>query len=256
MAEVGIKIGIAPPSILGVSTIRVVVGTTISITKAMLMTSLPEYYHVDDLSIGSIEIVGGSIGGLTQTNTTDTIAVFTRTGVRIYRNSADNILNGVVSSSIINANNFRVLGHRIGQTLVKYKATAITNANDESPYTTSIQGTILILVVSAINQPPSAIGDSIVNCPYLGSVLIDATKFINGYEDPENDPPFQVRFNTVPPRGQSYLNGVLLTNGYVTTLANIQENPVVYISDETTTNNSIEDIIFSISDVGSGQFTT
>lgn len=256
MAVVSVKIGIAPPTILGVTTLNMVLGSTHTISKAILMNSVPAYYHVESLPMGGIEIIGGMQSALTQTNTAETVVYITNGTPRVYRNvSNGNVINGVVTNATMNGGSLKVIAHKLGSTYIKYKAKAV-DGSLESEYGLSMQGTLNLNVVPANNQPPSAISGSTVQCPYLGSVAIDASKFVNGYIDPEGDPPYQVRFDTIPPQGKSYLNGELLTSGFITTYANIQNNPVIFVSDATTTNNSTVNIHFSISDVGSGQFKT
>lgn len=260
MATGRIKIGVLPPEILGTTIITIPLGSTVTITKANLMNSVLPYYQQQNFLIGSVKIVGHNNSYkvlLSQTNQIETIAIITNNGSRVFKTSdVSAITNPIINNTALNSNLFRVQGLKLGSSYITYTATAINNNGVESELST-MQGKIIINVVPVTNNPPSNIDDFEVNCPYLGSVSIDASAFTQGYSDPEGDPQKEVRFDVITPNGILLLNGVpLTTNGYITTLENLQQSSMIYISNSSTPNGSIQEIQFSVSDFGSGQFTS
>lgn len=260
MAIGRIKIGVLPPEILGTTIITVPLGSTVTITKANLMSSILPYYQEQNYPIGSVKIVGHNNSFqllLSQTTVVSTtIAVLTNNSNRIYKTSSTSTISNATITSANMVSNFKVQGVKLGSSYINYTATAINPSNTESEFST-IQGKIIINVVPVVNNPPSNIDDFEVDCPYLGSVSIDAEAFTQGYADPEGDPQKEVRFDVITPNGILLLNGIpLTTNGYITTLENLQQSSMIYISNSSTPNGSIQEIQFSVSDFGSGQFTS
>lgn len=252
-----IKTGVEPPETLGNVTITVKVGETKTISASSLMSSIPPYSHIQDLPIGSITVVG-HIGAytelLTNSNTTSTLGYFTNNGNRIALMPNSTPTNAVLSNSTLSGGNFKVVGVKVGQSAITYKATAISGTQ-ESVYSEVI-GKITIKVIPNLpNQKPTNCNDSIVNLPISGGV-IEASKFIEGYSDPEGDAPHQVRFDTVPTQGLSLVGGTPITVGMITTLQTLQEVGVTYIPEETQTAGSQVELKWSISDVGSQEFYT
>lgn len=258
MAEILINIGISPPSMLGVTVVNVHVGDTVTITKQMLQSSTPPYIQEENLPIGNIEIVGHNDDYrrlLSPSNNSTVRARFTNNGSYISKanQSTTIIANRTVTSATLAGGGFKVTGVAVGSYYITYKATSILSST-LSEYST-ITGKILVNVTVPTNNPPSNIDDTQVNCPYLGTILLNYELFTTGYSDPENDDPYKVKFINLP-QGITMFMGQQVVNGQEALINDLQNYPLVYISTTATTNGSSETLDFGISDVGSQQFTT
>lgn len=255
-----LNIGIAPPEILGECIVTVPLGTTVRITKTMLMNSIPEYYQINDYPIGSIRIVGHNNTPTTllaQTNQSDTIAYFRRLTTRIYKNSSGAIVAGEISSAQLDqSTGFRVTGVQIGSSYVTYVATA-EYEGEESEFTTTITGRIRVNVVPNNNQPPNACDDFTINIPLYSATVINSDMLLNGYNDPDGDPASRIRIDGVPVEGMLLINGIQAEVGDIISISQIQQGALVYVPDSTVQSIGDSEIMrYSVSDTGTEQFYT
>lgn len=256
------NIGIAPPSVLGECIIVVPLASTVNITRATLMNSLPMYTQVTGYPIGSIKIVGYDTSSptklLAQTNQTNTVGVMYTTGTstgRMYV-SGQNIINGTISMQNLTDNKFNVYGRAIGTSFLTYTATAaLPDFSQEGEYATNVTGTIRIEVVPTANQKPSYVADYVTNVALGSSIILDSSFFLQNYTDPENDPASKVRFDIIPPFGMTLLNGNQVTPGTIVPVQLLSTGVLVYVTDINTQQVGDSAILyFSVSDVGSQQF--
>lgn len=254
MAQLKIQVSVLPPTLLGTTQIYVPLGTTIPITKAMLMNSIPPYFQEQDLPMGGLQVHSRIDVPFTEVlansnQATTKVALFKNT-TRIYvaNQSSLFVMGGTFSNAEMNANYFKVTGVALGTTKVDYIAKAVSTSNQESVYS-SIKGTIVFTVIpNTPNQMPSAIGNSSITCPVGGSVLLDYNLFTTGYADPENDVPYKVKFSGLPAMGKVLFMGQEVVNGQELELSLVQSNPLVYIA-ENAPLGSMQVVNFGVSDV-------
>lgn len=120
-------------------------------------------------------------------------------------------------------------------------------------------GTFTINTAAYINLPPSTVGDFTLAAPNRVTSILTAAMFTTGttpaYADPEGDAPKEVRINTLPTTGELKLNGTLVTAGQIIPIADITSGYLGYSAPDQNAVNSVT-FTFSVSDTGSGQFTT
>ncbi len=133
------------------------------------------------------------------------------------------------------------------------------NVGDIEQLIENNMGLFTINSAAYVNQAPSEVGDYTLNVDNRDTTILTLAMFTSAttpvYSDPEGDAPSNVRIDTLPADGTLYLNGVAVTAGQVIPVADINNNLLTYESpnqdalDQDTFN-------FSVSDAGSGQFTS
>lgn len=249
-----------PPERIGDVRVRVVVGQTVNITRALLLNSNPSYVHEFDRPISGIKVLGPGINvnNILRPSGTATIATLTNNGqVMRYVNNA--VQNGTVDKPIIDASLFKVKGNAIGSDYVEYTASAFNNTENITSDYTNESAKLFIDVVSATNLPPSAVGNNTIECPIGVLVPLNINVFTTDttpvYRDPENDAPLKV----ITPRIQG--PAIVTYNG-----EQIQNNQEFFATDLTlgqlksfyppgTPEGTITTITFDVADVGSGQYS-
>ena len=120
-------------------------------------------------------------------------------------------------------------------------------------------GKITIEVASAVNQPPSEVGDNSFTLNHGQSKIFNVAAFttetIPPYADPEGDPAAKIKILTLPANGTLKFNGTNVIVNQVITVAEISAGYLVYVPDvaiETLQNLFFN---FSVADSGSGLFT-
>lgn len=253
-----LNIGIAPPEILGECIVTVPIGTTVSITKAMLMSSIPEYHQVNGYPIGSITIVGHNNTPTTllaHTNQPDTIAYFRRVTTRIHKNSSGHVVNGIIPSPTLNqSTGLNVTGVQVGSSYVTYVATA-EYSGEESEYS-AITGRIRINVVPLTCGTTTA-NDFNVSIPLYSATVITTDMILTGYSNTANQPASEVRIDDIPPLGLLLVNGVPAQINDIITIEQIGLGSLVYIPDPLVQNIGDSAILrYSIKDVCNTNFYT
>jgi len=109
-----------------------------------------------------------------------------------------------------------------------------------------------------VNQAPSEVGDYELSVNNRAQTVLTANMFTSdttpAYTDPENDPADAIRVDSLPADGSLELNGNPVSVGDVISIADINNNLLVYLSP----NQDIADtdtFNFSVRDTGSMQFT-
>lgn len=134
---------------------------------------------------------------------------------------------------------------------------ADTGSNSLSGLT---DGIVQINVADAINLPPDVVGNKTLNAIYGASVIFTGSNFTSGtspaYNDPEGDAPYKVKILDLPADGTLKFNGVDVIANQEMTVAQIDAGYLIYIPDLGITTPQSLTFNFSVSDVGSEQFTT
>ncbi len=121
--------------------------------------------------------------------------------------------------------------------------------------------TFTINIQVPINLPPSVVGNFVLNVTTeVESYILTSAMFTTGttppYEDPENDPPFKVRFDTLPTNGVVVFDGIPIVEGLEVLISDIEAEKLVYFTDPLLEQDTTIDFQFSVSDTGSEQFTS
>lgn len=147
-------------------------------------------------------------------------------GIAYFDTLGKYVENALSSNASIKNGQFKVIGAGIGRDYITYKATAINpNNNKESVYTTK-EGVIWINVISAVNQPPSSVGDNTILFTIGTPIVFTEAMFTTGttppYSDPEGDPAYSLKVLTLPTTGILTLFGVPVQVGDVILFSDIR----------------------------------
>lgn len=267
MAELQLKSeGVLPPTSLGTIILTVAVGATVNITKEMLMASIPMYIQPQPstanpfgLPMASIAIMSHSGDYrqlLAQTNQSLTKAYFTNNSARIYRTTNTSVItNGAITNAVLTSNGFKVVGVAVGQAHIKYKAKAILDAVESTEYST-VQGTIVVNVVTNTNQPATNIDDSTGTYPQDNNKVLGMDFFSMGYSDPNNDPIWKVKILTLPTNGALFLTGVPVTVNQEILASTINSGALVFVPNSGLPVGTITTFTFAVCDTGTGIYIT
>lgn len=116
-----------------------------------------------------------------------------------------------------------------------------------------------ITVGAYVNQAPSQVGDYSTSTANRTNKTLTLNMFTTdttpAYADPEGDSAQAVRIDSLPSIGQLQLNGTPVGIGQIISVTDISNNNLVYVApnQDALANVSFN---FSVSDVGSGQFTS
>ncbi len=118
--------------------------------------------------------------------------------------------------------------------------------------------TVSFRVDTAINQPPSQVGDGEHDMT-LGEVFVftraSLTSSLNPpYQDPEGNPAYKLLIDVVPSYGELQLNGVTVVDGQEILFTDIDSGLFSYVS-ESFPGSDLEGFQFRISDTVSQQYT-
>ncbi|WP_430611470.1 hypothetical protein [Flavobacterium sp. JP2137] len=248
-----------PPEQLGEVHINILVGQTKIITSADLMRSNPPYFQLHLLPLGDIKIneFGASNDSIVRPSDTPIIAQLENNGTII--RSAVQWQNNIVLRTTIEADGFRVKGNSIGDDWVGFIANAYnSNGNVTSDYSAE-QGKIWIHVVSNVNTPPSRVGNNSVYCNVQNSITLTGAMFTSQttptYQDLQGDPAKEVRIDSLPSLGYLRFNGRAVTVGQIITMEDLNLGKLKFYTD--IMNVGQQAIFnFSVSDTGTGQFTS
>ncbi|MDO5636266.1 MAG: hypothetical protein Q4G18_03355 [Myroides sp.] len=252
-----IAANVSPPTMLPTIYVTVQVGD-MQVIKRAVIDAAQTYYQPQGIPLGSIDIIN-QVGNyqrlLSQTNTINTFAYFTNNGSRIYRTAGYGVpvINGYVTKSTIDNDNFRVYGVKVGTATVIYRATA-HNGTYESSSTMSVTGQIVIKVIGPNNRPNSLkAGQQEIVWNSITTLM--GALFVNLYADPENDAPYQVKVAVLPTKGVFYYQGVEVVLNQEIPYSHIQQGLLVYDNDgSVTTIGSIDYFRHTVSDTGSQEF--
>jgi len=226
------------PTEIGANTISIAFAATHVFTLANFTTeTTPAYSDPEDDALSYIKILS-----LPATGT-------------LKLNGVDIILGDQVGSGQISTGNLTYVSAGDGDYTFEFDAADI-GSNSLSGLST---GKITIAVASAVNQPPSVVGNNTFVLSYgdakLFTVADFTTKTTPPYADPEGDFPSKVKILTLPANGTLKFNGTNVIVNQEVTVAEIASGYLVYVPDllvETLQNLTFN---FSVSDVGSGLFT-
>lgn len=120
-------------------------------------------------------------------------------------------------------------------------------------------GTFTINSGAYVNQAPSSVGDYSIKVLNRATTVLTLDMFTTlttpAYADPEGDLPQSVRIDTLPGDGVLKLSGANVTAGQIILVADINAGNLTYESpDQDALDTDTFD--FSVSDVGSGMFTS
>jgi hypothetical protein len=134
----------------------------------------------------------------------------------------------------------------------------ISDNNQNKQY--SNMATVTLNIGAYTNQAPSQVGDLSVTMAHAATKVFSVADFTTGltppYADPEGDAPSKLKILTLPSSGLVKLNGVNVTVNQEIPFANISSGLLTYVSDGSTLTVINTSFDFSISDTGSGIFTS
>lgn len=122
----------------------------------------------------------------------------------------------------------------------------------------NMPGLFQISVVPEKNLPPT-VGDVEKNLGYGETLVFTTDMFINDtvppYYDPEGDEPYQLRINTLPEEGELIFNNSPVSIGDIFNFSDIELGLFLYIPNTDIVDITTISFEFSVSDIGSGEFS-
>jgi hypothetical protein len=119
---------------------------------------------------------------------------------------------------------------------------------------------VLITIAAHINLPPSQVGDLTVSINHGSIRTFTKADFTTGlnppYKDPEGDQPSKLKILGLTASGKLKLNGVDVIINQEIDFSSIESGLFIYSSDTSNTQLINTEFDFSISDTGSGKFTS
>ena len=135
----------------------------------------------------------------------------------------------------------------------------IIDSNKTNPKKSNM-ATFTISIEERENLPPDAVGDQSITTSYNTPVIITYAMLITNttppYNDPESDPPYQLKVLSLPNSGQLMLSGVPVTANQNINFTDINLGNFTYNPDSGNINQHTTSWTFAISDTGSQQFTS
>lgn len=117
------------------------------------------------------------------------------------------------------------------------------------------------LNVTVPNLPPSVVGDYVLdvntnNATYTLNADMFTTATTPAYVDPEGDAAEAVKFISLPTEGEIKLSGTPIVEGQEVLISDIDQNLLVYHTNQRLQSNTSISFNFAVSDVGSSEFTS
>lgn len=169
---------------------------------------------------------------------------------------------------LINGENFIFPISQIGSLQYKFTPTETTTGfdkiffqiSDDNPNSKfSDMATFGISVAAHVNQPPSHVGNNSISIGNRVDRVFSIADFTSNtapaYSDPEGDPAYQVRIDTLPTLGVLLLSGVPVAAGQIIPVSQINSGLLVYDAPNQDTATSVS-FNFSVSDTGSHTFVS
>ena len=123
-------------------------------------------------------------------------------------------------------------------------------------------GNMTMIVAAKVNNPPDTVGDNTLPpVDYGDSVVFNSAMFTTqttpAYNDPEGDAPKSIKILSLPAEGTLLYNGSAVSVGQEITVSELDSDYLVWTpSNGASTSGYQLTFDFSVSDVGSGQYTT
>lgn len=166
----------------------------------------------------------------------------------------------IVSTGVISAGNFKYIADNPGVTLSPAYSfsfdVADAGSNTLSGLSTGIMG---ITINAEVNSPPDSVGDNTVNGTYGVTTTFTAADFTTNttpaYSDPDGDAAYKVKVTSLPLSGVLSFNGSPVLVNQEILLSSVDSGYLVFNQDIAVKGSQVISFNFSISDVGSEQFT-
>jgi len=134
----------------------------------------------------------------------------------------------------------------------------ISDNNQNKLY--SNMAVVNINIGAYVNLQPDEVGDLSVSIAHAATKVFTTADFTTGlvpaYHDPEGDSPSKLKVLSLPTSGLLKLNGVNVILNQEITFANITAGLFIYVADSSVLTAVSTSFDFSISDTGSGLFTS
>lgn len=121
-----------------------------------------------------------------------------------------------------------------------------------------LTGTFQITLYPDRNLPPT-VGDVHKDIGYGESLVFTSSMFIDDpippYDDPEGDAPYQLRIDSLPEEGLLIFDDDPVNIGDIFNFSEIDLGKLIYIPDTDIKDNQNIEFEFSVSDIGSGEFS-
>jgi len=227
------------PTQIGANTISVAFAATHVFTLANFTTETsPVYSDPEDDALSYIKILS-----LPSTGT-------------LKLNGVDVVLGSQVASGQISTGNFTYISSGDGDYTFSFDA-ADSGSNSLSGLST---GVITMNVATAVNLPPSAVGDNTIASSYGETIIFTSANFTTEtspvYSDPEGDAASMLKILTLPATGSLMFNGSNVIANQEITFAEIDSGYLIYNPDLLVTSVQSLTFTFAIADQGSGIYTT
>tara|TARA_R110000796_G_scaffold181330_1_gene297943 strand:- start:90568 stop:91293 length:726 start_codon:yes stop_codon:yes gene_type:complete len=227
------------PTAIGANTISIAFAATHVFTLANFTTeTTPAYSDPEDDALSYIKILSLPATGTLKID------------------GVDAILGDQVSSGQISTGNLTYVSAGAGDFTFEFDA-ADVGSNSLSGLSTGI---ITMSVATAINLPPSAVGDNTLAAAYGDSITFTVANFTSettpSYADPEGDAASLVKILTLPADGTLVFNGIDVIVNQEMTVSEIASGYLVYNPDLAITILQSLTFDFSVADAGSGTHTT
>jgi len=166
----------------------------------------------------------------------------------------------IVSTGVISAGNFKYIADNPGVAPVAAYTFTFDIADAGSNTLSGLSDGVMSLSINAeVNSPPDSVGDNTVNGTYGTTTVFDAADFTTNttpaYGDPEGDAAYKVKITSLPPSGTLSFNGSPVLVNQEILLSSVDAGYLVFNQDPSVKGSQTIDFDFSISDVGSEQFT-
>ena len=146
------------------------------------------------------------------------------------------------------------LDYTTGTDTIGFKINTITNE------TYSNMATMTININASVNLKPSQVGALTLNIANSTTHVFTQANFTTEttpvYLDPEGDNPEGLKVTLLPSTGSLKLNGIDINTNDIVTFTDINAGNFIYVGDAGTQTIHVDTFNYSISDVGSSEFTT
>ena len=124
--------------------------------------------------------------------------------------------------------------------------------------TGTLDGVIIMEVLSGVNLPPDVVGDKSISLAYGVTKVFSTADFTSGtipaYNDPEGDAPYQLKILDLPSAGFLLFNNIVVVANQVIDFTEVDAGYLRYMPDNAIVTSQSLNFNFSVSDTGSNQF--
>ena len=233
------------PSQIGSNTVATTYGTNYVFTLADFTTgTTPAYADPEDDALSYIKVLTLPSQG------------------ELHVNDVAIAANTIVSVGVISTGNFKLVPPAVspGGIAELVPSFAFDCADVGSNQLSGLDtGKMNLSLTTEANSAPTVVGDNTVQFNYGDTKVFSAADFTSGttppYSDPEGDAPYKVKITSLPTSGLLKHNGKDVIINEEILLSSVDSGYLVFVQDLAVKGSQTLTFDFSISDVGSEQFT-